>query len=67
MDIKAVKKQLKALKVEKGKIARQFKDVESGSDEHQALVAKMQEVSTAVKELEAEQKALLKAQTTDYI
>ncbi len=65
MDIKAVKKQLKALKAEKGKIARQFKDVESGSDEHQALVAKMQEVSTAVKDLEAEQKALLKAQNTE--
>lgn len=65
MDIKAVKKQLKALKAEKGKIARQFKDVESGSEEHRALVAKMQEVSTSVKDLEAEQKALLKAKNTE--
>lgn len=65
MDIAAVKAQLKTLKSEKGKIARQFKQVENGSAEHQALIERMQEVSGQVKQLESEQKALLKAQNDE--
>lgn len=65
MDIKEVKQQLKSLKAEKGKIARQFKEVDTGSQAHQDLVARMQDVSASVKRLEAEQKALLKAQNAE--
>ncbi len=63
MDIDSVKAELKQLKASKGKIARQFKTVESGSAEHTALIEQMQQVSSRVKELEAEQKRLLNAET----
>lgn len=65
MDIEAVKSELKSLKAEKGQIARQFKQVESGSAEHAALIEQMQQVSSRVKDLETEQKRLLKAQNED--
>ncbi len=65
MEPEAVKAELKKLKASKGKIARQFKSVETGSAEHSALIEQMQQVSADVKALEAQQKKLLKAQNND--
>ncbi len=59
--IKADRAKLKDLKNDKASVARSFKAVEQGSDEHSELVAKMQTVSdafkaqeTSIKELEKE-------------
>ncbi|MCW8091272.1 GNAT family N-acetyltransferase [Alteromonas sp. ASW11-130] len=52
---------IKELKEKKGQIARQFKDVTTGSDAHQALIQSMQGVSEKLKESEAELKARVKA------
>ncbi|QJR81966.1 FemAB family PEP-CTERM system-associated protein [Alteromonas pelagimontana] len=62
MNIEEIKSQLKGLKEQKGRIARQFKSVESGTEEHAALIAAMQEVSTEVKTLESALKDCLNQQ-----
>ncbi|MCW8107250.1 FemAB family PEP-CTERM system-associated protein [Alteromonas ponticola] len=56
-----LKSVIKNLKNEKGKIARQFKDVEVGSNDHQSLIHSMQRVSEKLKEHEGDLKALLKS------
>jgi serine/alanine adding enzyme len=57
------KEQLKAAKKDKAEIARQFKAVQAGSSEHSRLIASMQSVSDAIKNIEVEFKSVEKALT----
>lgn len=50
--------QLKAVKLRKGEIARQFKSLTPGSPEHQAALAAMQAITAELKALEADIAAL---------
>ncbi|NMH59068.1 FemAB family XrtA/PEP-CTERM system-associated protein [Alteromonas ponticola] len=61
VELDELKSIIKNLKNEKGQTARQFKDVEAGSDSHQALVETMQGVTEQLKEYEALLKSRLKA------
>ncbi|WP_169449413.1 FemAB family XrtA/PEP-CTERM system-associated protein [Marinimicrobium agarilyticum] len=55
-EVQAARRELKQQKNSKAKVARDFKAVEKGSSEHQALIDEMQAVSQAFKEAEEQLK-----------
>ncbi len=63
-EVQAIRAELKQQKSNKAEVAKDFKAVESGSAEHQALIEKMQAVSLAFKQTEErlkEKEQVLKA------